>query len=251
MWFDAPKTKLGKPADMWALGVSLFEIFTQSAISLPLPPPGSVCRKRWSASVGVEASLSRIESYSADSPQFTDLVRRCLEVDPKFRISAAEAVAHPFFGTSSETHPPPPPPLNSGVADVITGCRLTPGIMNFGDLRYHHNFHKHTAESLAREVGAPSVGALVTAYLDPSHRDLVSLAAGLVANARILKRRRRTQVDSLNLAELASVCAIVAASALGKSVIAREIADSCGDDDQLDKDRRAIINELGLRLIPT
>ena len=50
------------------------------------------------------------------SPAAVDLLSRLLALDPTARITAAEALAHPFFAPAAADMPEPEPPGGSGVA---------------------------------------------------------------------------------------------------------------------------------------
>ncbi|OHT11875.1 CAMK family protein kinase [Tritrichomonas foetus] len=86
----------GAPVDMWAFGVSLFCLLTKRT---PFPDP----RDRSFVNCVVTGNYIR-ELLDDCSDLAKDLIDRCLTVDPSARITAYEALSHPWFMQSLEAN---------------------------------------------------------------------------------------------------------------------------------------------------
>merc|ERR1719458_1040591 len=118
LWYRAPEVLLGTPyappVDIWSAGCILAELFTRKplfpgqyeveqlgkifeVIGTPVeadwPEESSVLRSNFSYARGrgVAGILAELD------PQATDLLSKMLTFQPSLRITAAEALAHPYF----------------------------------------------------------------------------------------------------------------------------------------------------------
>lgn len=85
--------RYGAPVDMWAFGVTVFAMLT---CQMPFPDPKScytefvsaVANERWSSDAMIDAGCS---------DDARDLIMRLLKANPDERLTAEEALDHPFF----------------------------------------------------------------------------------------------------------------------------------------------------------
>lgn len=90
---DAPEFILDPSYDMWSLGMMLYELSTGRAYFEGRSPV--TITKTLSSSI-FEADVSKVE----DNKLLRDLIRECLNVNPKKRPSITQFLLHPYFITS-------------------------------------------------------------------------------------------------------------------------------------------------------
>jgi serine/threonine protein kinase len=95
--YDPPEgisTEDTPEADMWACGVLLYYLVTNSNPFVH----NSVLKQR-SGLADVDMYEMRADAFSRISPELSDLIRGMLEVDPQDRISAKRALRHAWVKT--------------------------------------------------------------------------------------------------------------------------------------------------------
>lgn len=85
------KTGHGKPVDLWALGVITYFLLCGYT-----PFDRDSDFEEMQAILNADYSFSPVEYWSGVSSNAKDFIRRCLTIDPAGRITAHEALQHPF-----------------------------------------------------------------------------------------------------------------------------------------------------------
>lgn len=86
------KGQYGPACDMWSCGVLLYVLLSRGSLPFDSEKGNSeIFSKILSAKVSLEG-----KQWEERSPEAIDLVRRLLTRKPKDRITAKEALAHPF-----------------------------------------------------------------------------------------------------------------------------------------------------------
>jgi len=96
----------GLKADMWSLGVCLYFFLTGRTPFVGTTPQDT--QQRMCSGAYDTTPLARCD------PQAADLIARCLTVDPARRISAAEALNHPFVRMGPQDSEDPPDAQGGG-----------------------------------------------------------------------------------------------------------------------------------------
>ena len=89
------QSKYGSQCDIWSLGITAIELSKGS------PPYASVhpMKVLFLIPKNAPASLATEDGFTAD---FSDFVTRCLQKDPKDRLTASELLAHPFITKNTD-----------------------------------------------------------------------------------------------------------------------------------------------------
>ncbi|MBI5273799.1 MAG: serine/threonine-protein kinase [Chlamydiales bacterium] len=88
----------GTPAqDMWAAGVSLFRLITTKRSLIPIPQHCTIDDFFYRLESITQEEIDSIIESSIGTRDVIDLLKKMLQVDPIKRISAKEALFHPFF----------------------------------------------------------------------------------------------------------------------------------------------------------
>lgn len=85
------KTGHGKPVDMWALGVITYFLLCGYT-----PFDRDTDYEEMQAILNADYSFTPIEYWRGVSEHAKDFIRRCLTIDPNKRITAHQALQHPF-----------------------------------------------------------------------------------------------------------------------------------------------------------
>ena len=127
LWYRAPETVLGgaydaRALDVWSLGVTLAELAALSPLfpatcevdlmrrifrARGSPPAGSGLRARPHFSAAFPRWPPRALALPGVAPGAVALLASLLEIEPERRLSAAQALRHPFFDASPERAPAP------------------------------------------------------------------------------------------------------------------------------------------------
>jgi serine/threonine protein kinase len=84
--------KPGKPVDMWAVGVITYLLLCGYT-----PFDRDNMLEEMKAILSADYSFTPIEYWKNTSMEARDFIKRCLTIDPKRRITAHEALQHPFL----------------------------------------------------------------------------------------------------------------------------------------------------------
>ena len=97
----------GKPVDMWSIGVITYFLLCGYT-----PFDRDSYLEERQAILSAAYSFTPVEYWKSVSVNARDFIKRCLVVDPKFRITAHEALSHPFLQQADEeNHLQPAPQL--------------------------------------------------------------------------------------------------------------------------------------------
>ena len=118
------KDECGLPSDIWSVGVCLYLLLTQRQAFVRNTPEET--RKAMMAGTYDAAPLGRC------SPLAMDLLVRMLEVDPKLRITAAQALEHPWI----KSNPRSAADDEAGGDDVRGGCCACFGVGRQGGRQF-------------------------------------------------------------------------------------------------------------------
>jgi hypothetical protein len=123
------KTGHGKPVDLWALGVITYFLLCGYT-----PFDRDSDFEEMQAILNADYSFTPIEYWRGVSDGAKDFIRRCLTVDPAKRMTAHEALQHPFVAGWARGSGP-----NGGLADGDKGQNLLPTVKkNFNARRTLH-----------------------------------------------------------------------------------------------------------------
>ena len=117
----------GRECDLWSAGVLAFAMLTRS---YPFGM-GDAAIARSAAFTAGAVELNEHAKWAGVSEMAQDLVRRLLVADPSRRLSAADALRHPWLAPLQEAKPPAPPVAarrqwhcDIGVANAIAELRI-------------------------------------------------------------------------------------------------------------------------------
>ncbi|KAI7847823.1 kinase-like domain-containing protein [Circinella umbellata] len=135
------KTGHGKPVDMWAIGVIAFFLLCGYT---PFERENNI--DEMNAIMHADYSFDE-QFWSGISEESKDFVRRCLTIDPTKRITAHEALEHPWL-TSEFTQPTSPTDDQQDLLPSVRGNfnarRTFKRAVDMVRLSYHLG-HKHSA----------------------------------------------------------------------------------------------------------
>lgn len=109
-----------KPVDMWSIGVITYFLLCGYT---PFDRDSHLEERQ--AILSAAYSFTPVEYWKSVSVNARDFIKRCLVVDPKFRITAHEALSHPFLQQADEENPlQPAPQLDSKKPMAIAARRV-------------------------------------------------------------------------------------------------------------------------------
>ncbi|KAL1875952.1 hypothetical protein VTK73DRAFT_9663 [Phialemonium thermophilum] len=118
------KTGHGKPVDLWALGVITYFLLCGYT-----PFDRDSDFDEMQAILNADYSFTPVEYWRGVSDYAKDFIRRCLTIDPQKRMTAHEALQHPFVNNTGRV----------GLADGGKGQNLLPTVKkNFNARRTLH-----------------------------------------------------------------------------------------------------------------
>jgi serine/threonine protein kinase len=121
------KTGHGKPVDLWALGVITYFLLCGYT-----PFDRDSDFEEMQAILNADYSFTPLEYWRGVSDSAKDFIRRCLTIDPNKRMTAHEALQHPFVAGWART-------VAAGGADADKGQNLLPTVKkNFNARRTLH-----------------------------------------------------------------------------------------------------------------
>lgn len=120
------KTGHGKPVDLWALGVITYFLLCGYT-----PFDRDSDFEEMQAILNADYSFSPVEYWRGVSDSAKDFIRRCLTIDPPKRMTAHEALQHPFVADWAR--------VTAGGSDADKGQNLLPTVKkNFNARRTLH-----------------------------------------------------------------------------------------------------------------
>ncbi|KAL1835992.1 hypothetical protein VTJ49DRAFT_5705 [Mycothermus thermophilus] len=122
------KTGHGKPVDLWALGVITYFLLCGYT-----PFDRDSDFEEMQAILNADYSFTPIEYWRGVSDSAKDFIRRCLTIDPNKRMTAHEALQHPFVAGWAKVN------AQGGAEGVDKGTNLLPTVKkNFNARRTLH-----------------------------------------------------------------------------------------------------------------